>query len=234
MLTSCILSQLQASVTLASLRLLLVIVLELYSISCFLTWFCYSSLWWGPSGLPCLLLELLWVHENLLTERKEGAQWLRDYTGTDDGDAFCSKQLFCSWIKAHAVLLVSLSKALSSPCGKLFCLHCFTLCCSARSLPHFSFLFPLPFKQHLSVFPIQICLCSVPCVKLPCPPYHSSPFAHSPPCLSLSIHLGFLSARLGCPLLLPLLQSSFCVFALPSLWLSEAQQSAVCSLRMLC
>lgn len=80
---------------------------------------------------------------------------VEDYPGTDDGSTVCSRQLFCSWTKVHAVLLVCLSKALSSPCGKLFCLHYFTLCCSALSLPHFSSLFPFPFKRHLSVFPIQ-------------------------------------------------------------------------------
>lgn len=117
--------------------------------------FCYSSLWWGQSDLWWLLLDLLWVHENLLAGSKGGARWWRDYTGTDDGSTVCLRQLFCSRIKVHAVLLVCLSKALSSPCGKLFCLHYFTLCCSALSLSHFSSLFPLPFKRHLSVFPIQ-------------------------------------------------------------------------------
>lgn len=117
--------------------------------------FCYSSLWWGQSDLWWLLFDLLWVHENLLAGSKGGAQWWRDYTGTDHGSTVCSRQLFCSWIKVHAVLLVCVSKALSSPCGKLFCLHYFTLCCSALFLPHFSSLFPLPFRRHLSVSPIQ-------------------------------------------------------------------------------
>lgn len=80
--------------------------------------------------------------------------------------------------------------------------------------------------------PFKVCLCSLPCVKVPCPPYHSSPLAHSPPCFHFFIHLGFPSASLGCSLLLPLPQS-FCVFALPSPWPSKAQQSAVCSVRML-
>lgn len=94
--------------------------------------------------------------------------------------------------------------------------------------------FPFHSSGTFQSSPFKVCLCSLPCVELLCPPYHSSPLAHSPPCFPFSIHQGFPSATLGCPLLLPLPQSSFCVFALPSPWLSKAQQSAVCSVRMLC
>lgn len=152
-------------------------------------------------------------------------------TGTDDGNTVCLRQLFCSWIKVHAVLLVCLSKALSSPCGKLFCLDCFTLCCSALSLPHFSSLFPLPFRQHLSIFPIQgLSLLSALCKSsMPSLPFITSCSFTS--LLSFLHSSGLPLSQSGLPS--PPAPSSFCVFALPSPWPSKAQQSAVCSVRML-
>lgn len=64
--------------------------------------------------------------------------------------------------------------------------------------------FPFHSGSIVQSSPFKVCLCSLPCVKVPCPPYHSSPLAHSHPCFPFSIHLVFPSASLGCPLLLPL------------------------------
>lgn len=191
--------------------------------------FCYSSLCWGQSDLWWLLFDLLWAHENLLAGSKGDAQWWRDYTGADDGSSVCSRRLFCSWIKVHAVVLVCLSKALSSPCGKLFCLHYFTLSCSALSLSHFSSLFPLPFKRHLSVFPIQaLSLLSALC-KSSMP---SLPFINS---CSFTSLLSFLHSS-GLPLTQSGLPSPPAPSTLPVLLLClctpfsvAIQSSAVCS-----
>lgn len=147
-----------------------------------------------------------------------------------------SRQLFCSWIKVHAVLLVSLSKALSSLCGKLFCLHCFTVCYSALSLPHFSSLFPLPFKQHLSLFPIQCLwasLLSALCkTSMPSLPFITFLLIHIPACLSPFVRASsqpVWAALSSCPFC-----SSPFVSLHSLLWPSDVQQSAACSMRMLC
>lgn len=70
------------------------------------------------------------------------------------------------------MLLASLSKALSSPCGKLFCLQYFTLCCSARSLPHFSSPLSLsiqaaPFSLPHSGLTLPSALCKTSMPSLP-------------------------------------------------------------------
>lgn len=102
------------------------------------------------------------------------------------------------------------------------CSVCTVSLCAAQLSP--CLISPPSFPFHSgSIFqssPFKVCLCSLPCVKVPCPPYHSSPLAHSHPCFPFSIHLVFPSASLDCPLLLLCLCTPFSV---------AIQSSAVCS-----
>lgn len=166
--------------------------------------FCYNSLWWGPSafGGCCLscsgFMRICWL----------GAKKVPDGGGIIQGQMTVTLSAPGSFSGPGLKFMLCYLRLSLRPCQVhvgSYSACSISLCAAQLGLCLISPpLFPFPFKRHLSVFLIQVWLCPLPCVKLPCPPYHSSSLAHSPPYLPFSIHLGFLSASMGCPLLLPL------------------------------